>query len=101
MPDDCSRSRWRADLAIGLLLGVVLGLVVAYAVTIWFWHAPEPLFGPRYRGLAEVFSRVFLVVLIAIELTTARPVFSTLIFLLVKPFMIILETIFRFDGIYF
>lgn len=49
----------------------------------------------------ERYGIIILVVLIALELTTSMRIFSTMIFMLVKPFMIILETIFRFQGIYF
>lgn len=46
----------------GLGVAVVVALLVSYALTIWFWIYPDPIFGPRYRGLGEMFARAFLIV---------------------------------------
>lgn len=49
----------------------------------------------------ERYGFMVLIGLVALELAFKVPIFSGLLFLLVKPFMIILESIFKFQGIYF
>lgn len=55
-------------LAMGLAVALLIALLVAYALTIWFWMYPDPIFGPRYRGLGEMFARAFLIVSILLVL---------------------------------
>ena len=49
----------------------------------------------------ERFGFFLILGLIVLEVAFKVPVFSTLLFLLVKPFMFILETVFHFQGSYF
>ena len=49
----------------------------------------------------ERYGFIILIGLIVLEVVFKIPVFSTLLFLLVKPFMFVLENLFKFQGIYF
>lgn len=49
----------------------------------------------------ERYGFIILIGLIVLEVVFKVPVFSTLLFLLVKPFMYVLENLFKFQGIYF
>jgi len=49
----------------------------------------------------ERYGFLLLVGLVAVELIFRVPIFSGLLFLLVKPFMFVLESAFKFQGIYF
>lgn len=49
----------------------------------------------------ERYGFFILIGLVAVELTFRIPIFSGLLFLLVKPFMFVLESIFKFQGLYF
>ena len=49
----------------------------------------------------ERYGFIILIGLIVLEVVFNVPVFSTLLFLLVKPFMYVLENLFKFQGIYF
>ena len=49
----------------------------------------------------ERFGFIIIIGLIVLEVVFKIPVFSTLLFLLVKPFMFVLENLFKFQGIYF
>ena len=54
----------------------------------------------RYIHL-ERYGFILILGLIVVEVVFKVPVFSTLLFLLVKPFMFVLENLFKFQGIYF
>jgi Zn-dependent protease len=49
----------------------------------------------------ERYGFFLLIGLIVLELAFRVPLFSTILFLLVKPFMLVLESLFKFQGIYF
>lgn len=49
----------------------------------------------------ERYGIVLIVALIMLEVVLRIPIFSTLLFLLVKPFMLVLESLFKFQGMYF
>lgn len=50
---------------------------------------------------AERFGFMLLIGLIVLEIAFKIPVFSTLLFMLVRPFMVFFESTFNFQGIYF
>lgn len=49
----------------------------------------------------ERYGFIILLALIVVEVVLKVPVFSTILFTLVKPFMFVLENLFNFQGIYF
>jgi Zn-dependent protease len=49
----------------------------------------------------ERYGFLLLIGLVAVEIIFRIPIFSGLLFLLVKPFMFVLESLFKFQGMYF
>ena len=59
-----------------------------------------PAFVNRYIRF-ERYGFILLIALIVVEVVFKIPVFSTMLSMLVKPFMFVLENLFNFQGVYF